>query len=255
MILDQFRLDGCIALVTGANRGLGQAAAVGLAEAGADIVAWDRLEVTETGQAVTALGRRFYAVQRDLRTATVEELRQEVSRIESEFGRINILVNNAGIIRRAAALDFSEDDWDDVLQINLKTVFFLSQIVAKRMVEHNSGGKIINIASMLSFQGGVRVPSYTAAKSGVAGITRALANELAKLNINVNAIAPGYMATDNTAPLRADETRSESILRRIPAGRWGTPDDLKGAVVFLASEAARYLHGAVVPVDGGWLAS
>lgn len=254
MILDQFRLDGRVALVTGATQGLGQAAAIALAEAGADIVAWDRSEAIETAQTATALGRHSYVVQRDLRTASVEDLRQEISRIEANFAPISILVNNAGIIRRADALDFSEEDWDDVLQINLKSLFFLSQIVAKRMVARNSGGKIINVASMLSFQGGVRVPSYTASKSGVAGLTRALANELAKHNINVNAIAPGYMATDNTAPLRADEARSDAILRRIPAGRWGTPEDLKGTVVFLASEAARYLHGAIVPVDGGWLA-
>lgn len=254
MILDQFRLDGRVVLVTGATQGLGQAAAIALAEAGADIVAWDRSEAIETAQTATALGRHSYVVQRDLRTASVEDLRQEISRIEANFAPISILVNNAGIIRRADALDFSEEDWDDVLQINLKSLFFLSQIVAKRMVARNSGGKIINVASMLSFQGGVRVPSYTASKSGVAGLTRALANELAKHNINVNAIAPGYMATDNTAPLRADEARSDAILRRIPAGRWGTPEDLKGTVVFLASEAARYLHGAIVPVDGGWLA-
>jgi len=255
MILDQFRLDGSIALVTGTSRGLGQAAAVALAEAGADIVAWDRDDVAETEQFVTALGRRFWLIQGDLRTATVEDFNQQVAQIETGMGRINILVNNAGIIRRANLLDFNEEDWDDVLQINLKALFFLSQAVARRMTLHESGGKIINIASMLSFQGGIRVPSYTAAKSGVAGLTRALANELASLNINVNAIAPGYMATDNTAPLRSDKVRSETILKRIPAGRWGTPDDLKGAVVFLASEAARYMHGAIIPIDGGWLAS
>ncbi len=255
MILDQFRLDGRIALVTGSSRGLGQAAAVALAEAGADIAVWDRSEVPETEKAVTALGRRFYAVQHDLQTVTVEDIRQEVARIESGFGNINILVNNAGIIRRTEILDFSEEDWDAVLQVNLKAVFFLSQAVAKSMVLRNDNGKIINIASMLSFQGGIRVPAYTAAKSGLAGITRSLANELAKHNINVNAIAPGYMATDNTVALRTDQVRSESILKRIPAGRWGTPDDLKGAVVFLASEAARYMHGAIVPVDGGWLAN
>lgn len=255
MILDQFRLDGQIALVTGSSRGLGQAAAVALAEAGADIAVWDRSEVSETEKAVTSLGRRFYAAKRDLQTATVEDIRQEVARIESEFGTINILVNNAGIIRRTEVLDFSEEDWDAVLQVNLKAVFFLSQAVAKGMVTRNEGGKIINIASMLSFQGGIRVPSYTAAKSGLAGITRSLANELAKHNINVNAIAPGYMATDNTAALRADQVRYEAILKRIPAGRWGTPEDLKGVVVFLASEAARYMHGAIVAVDGGWLAN
>jgi 2-deoxy-D-gluconate 3-dehydrogenase len=168
------------------------------------------------------------------------------------MGRLDVLVNNAGIIRRAPAIEFSEADWDDVLQINLKAVFFLSQAAARVMVKQH-GGKIINIASMLSFQGGIIVPSYTAAKSGVAGITRALANEWARHNVNVNAIAPGYMATDNTAPLRADPNRSASILDRIPAGRWGVPDDLKGVVVFLASAASDYVNGAIIPVDGGWL--
>jgi len=179
-------------------------------------------------------------------------LQAVVANIVKEMGRIDILINNAGTIRRAPAIDFSETDWDDVLQINLKAAFFLAQAVARVMIPQG-GGKIINTASMLSFQGGVIVPSYTASKSGLAGITRALANEWAKHNINVNAIAPGYMATDNTAALRADPNRSTSILDRIPAGRWGTPDDLKGAVVFLASSAADYMHGAIVPVDGGWL--
>jgi 2-deoxy-D-gluconate 3-dehydrogenase len=185
--------------------------------------------------------------------ASVDDLNQVVSRVVTEMGRLDILVNNAGIIRRAPALEFSEKDWDDVLQINLKATFFLSQAAAKVMVKQGSG-RIINVASMLSFQGGIIVPSYTAAKSAVAGVTRALANEWAKHNINVNAIAPGYMATDNTAPLRADPVRSQAILDRIPAGRWGTPDDLKGIVVFLASAASDYMTGAIVPVDGGWLA-
>jgi 2-deoxy-D-gluconate 3-dehydrogenase len=176
-----------------------------------------------------------------------------VARIVKEFGRLDILVNNAGIIRRTPALEFSEADWDDVLHINLRAAFFLSQAAARVMVPQGSG-KIINVASMLSFQGGITVPSYTAAKSGVAGITRALANEWAKHGLNINAIAPGYMATDNTVQLRADPARSASILERIPAGRWGTPDDLKGAVVFLASAASGYLNGAILPVDGGWLA-
>ncbi len=184
--------------------------------------------------------------------ASVADLQGVVAQIVAEMGRLDILVNNAGIIRRAPALEFSEADWDDVLQINLKAVFFLSQAAAKVMVSQG-GGKIINIASMLSFQGGIIVPSYTAAKSGVAGLTRALANEWAKHGINVNAIAPGYMATDNTAPLRADPVRTAAISDRIPAGRWGTPDDLRGIVVFLASHASDYMHGAIVPVDGGWL--
>jgi 2-deoxy-D-gluconate 3-dehydrogenase len=188
----------------------------------------------------------------DLRTASVEDLRVVVTKIVDEMGHIDILVNNAGTIRRAPAIDFSETDWDDVLQINLKAAFFLAQAVGRVMIVQG-GGKIINTASMLSFQGGIIVPSYTASKSGLAGLTRALANEWAKHNINVNAIAPGYMATDNTAALRADSNRSTSILDRIPAGRWGTPDDLKGAVVFLASPASDYMHGAIIPVDGGWL--
>ncbi|HEU5098159.1 MAG TPA: 2-dehydro-3-deoxy-D-gluconate 5-dehydrogenase KduD [Roseiflexaceae bacterium] len=253
MILDQFRLDGQVALVTGAARGLGQAAALALAEAGADIVALNRSDTFEIEALVTRLGRRCTSVQCDLGVAPVADLEQVVARITAEMGSIDILVNNSGIIRRAPALEFSEADWDDVLQINLKALFFLSQAAAKVMVRQG-GGKIINIASMLSFQGGVRVPAYTAAKSAVAGLTRALANEWAAQNINVNAIAPGYMATDNTTALRADRARSQSILERIPAGRWGEADDLKGAVVFLASEAARYMHGAIVPVDGGWLA-
>ena len=252
MILDQFKLDGHVALVSGATRGLGQAAALALAEAGADIVTLDRSDPSETQELVMALGRHCSSVRCDLRAAAVADLEQAVARVAAELGRLDILVNNAGIIRRTPALEFSEADWDDVLRINLKALFFLSQAAARAMVRQG-GGKIINVASMLSFQGGIRVPSYTAAKSGVAGLTRALANEWASANINVNAIAPGYMATDNTTALRADLDRSQSILERIPAGRWGTPDDLKGAVVFLASDAARYMHGAIVPVDGGWL--
>jgi 2-deoxy-D-gluconate 3-dehydrogenase len=253
MILDKFRLDGQVALVTGATQGLGQGYAVALAEAGADIVALDRCSSDETGRLVAARGRRFSQVCCDLRETSVEDLNQVVARVTSEMGRLDILVNNAGIIRRAPALEFSEQDWDDVIQINLKASFFLAQAAAKVMVRQG-GGKIINVASMLSFQGGILIPSYTAAKSGIAGITRALANEWAKYHINVNAIAPGYMATDNTAPIRADPARSQSILDRIPAGRWGTPDDLKGIVVLLASSASDYMTGAIVPVDGGWLA-
>lgn len=253
MILDLFNLNGKVALVTGAGQGLGQAMAIALAEAGADIVALDRRESEQTGEAVTALGRRFKQVRCDLKQASVAELQQIVAGIVTDLGRLDILVNNAGIIRRAPAIEFSEADWDDVLHINLKAAFFLSQAAARPMIAQG-GGKIINVASMLSFQGGIIVPSYTAAKSGIAGITRALANEWAKHHINVNAIAPGYMATDNTTALRADAARSAAILERIPAGRWGTPDDLKGIVVFLASSASDYLQGAIVPVDGGWLA-
>ena len=252
-ILGQFDLSGKAALVTGASQGLGQGMAVGLAEAGADIAGLDRTpDCHETCVQVEALGRRFMNIECDLLTASVDDLNAHVAKVVAELGRLDILVNNAGIIRRTPALEFSEQDWDDVLDINLKAVFFLSQAAA-RVMKEQGGGKIINIASMLSFQGGILVPSYTAAKSGVAGITRALANEWAPLGINVNAIAPGYMATANTAPLRADPARSQAILERIPAGRWGTPDDLKGAVVFLASDAAAYVHGVILPVDGAWL--
>ncbi len=253
MILDQFQLNGRVALVTGAAQGLGQGYAIALAEAGADVAALDRSDVTETCERISALGRRFLATRCDLRECGPDDLAGVINQVKRELGRLDILVNNAGIIRRTPAIDFKEQDWDDVLQINLKAVFFLSQAAARVMVEQG-GGKIINVASMLSFQGGVFVPSYAAAKSGVAGITRSLANEWAKHNINVNAIAPGYMATDNTAPIRAEAVRAQTILDRIPAGRWGTPDDLKGVVVFLASPASDYMHGSIVCVDGGWLA-
>lgn len=253
-ILDSFRLDGKVALVTGASRGLGQAMAVGLAEAGANIAVLDRTpDCNETCDLVKKSGRRYTSISCDLHSTPVSGLGDVVNTVVKELGSIDILVNNAGIIRRTPALEFSEEDWDAVLQINLKAVFFLSQAVARRMVPQGHG-KIINIASMLSYQGGILVPSYTAAKSAVMGITRALANEWAALGINVNAIAPGYMATDNTAALRADESRSAAILGRIPAGRWGEPSDLQGAAVFLASAASDYLNGATIPVDGGWLA-
>jgi len=252
MILDSFKLDGKVALVTGAAQGLGQGMALALAEAGADIASLDRVGCEGTCEAVRALGRKYCESVVDLRAATVDDLKAVVARIVAELGHIDILVNNAGTIRRTPAIDFSETDWDDVLQINLKAAFFLAQAVGRVMIAQG-GGKIINTASMLSFQGGITVPSYTASKSGLAGLTRALANEWAKHNINVNAIAPGYMATDNTSALRADQNRSTSILDRIPAGRWGTPDDLRGVVVFLASSASDYMHGAIVPVDGGWL--
>ncbi len=252
MILDLFRLDGRVALVTGANRGLGQAAAIALAEAGADVASLSRQEPRETEAVIRGLGRRFLALQCDLLAASVEELQGIVERVVRELGRLDILVNNAGIIRRAPALEYREEDWDAVLQVNLKALFFLSQAAARVMVGQG-GGKIINIASALSFQGGILVPAYTAAKHGVAGLTHALANEWAKHGINVNAIAPGYMETDNTAPLRADPARFRAILDRIPAGRWGRPEDLRGVVVCLASRASDYMHGAIVAVDGGWL--
>jgi 2-deoxy-D-gluconate 3-dehydrogenase len=224
--------------------------ALALAEAGADIASLDRTGCEGTCESVRALGRKYHEAVVDLREASVEDLQKVVDGFVSELGRIDILVNNAGTIRRTPDINFSETDWDDVLQVNLKAAFFLSQAVERSMMLQG-GGKIINIASMLSFLGGITVPSYTAAKSALAGVTRALANEWAQHNININAIAPGYMATDNTAALRADSNRSKTILERIPAGRWGTPDDLKGTVVFLASSASDYLNGAIIPVDGG----
>ena len=201
---------------------------------------------------VTALGRRFLSLTADLRK--IDGIPALLDRAVAEFGHIDILVNNAGLIRREDALEFSEKDWDDVMNLNIKSVFFMSQAAAKHFIAQGNGGKIINIASMLSFQGGIRVPSYTASKSGVMGVTRLMANEWAKHNINVNAIAPGYMATNNTQQLRADEQRSAEILDRIPAGRWGLPSDLMGPVVFLASSASDYVNGYTIAVDGGWLA-
>jgi 2-deoxy-D-gluconate 3-dehydrogenase len=252
MILELFKLTGKVALVTGAGRGLGQAMAIALAEAGADVAGLDVILLDETGTKVRALGRRFLPVSVNLLEAHADELKKVVDHVVAGLGSLDILVNNAGIIRRAPVLEFNEKDWDDVLQINLKVVFLLSQAVGRVMVEQGKG-KIINIASMLSFQGGIRVPSYTASKSGVAGITRLMANELAARGLNINAIAPGYMATENTAPLRADADRAPAILDRIPAGRWGEPADLMGAVVFLASAASDYMNGAIIPIDGGWL--
>lgn len=252
MILDSFRLDGKVALVTGAAQGLGQGAAVAMAEAGADIAVIDYREASETVAMVEATGRRAHALVLDLRTATPQGLEDAVQTVVEALGRIDILVNNAGIIRRAPLLEHSASDWDDVLAINLDAVFHLSQSVARRLVAQGSG-KIINIASMLSFQGGILVPGYTATKHAVAGLTKAFANELAAKGVNVNAIAPGYMATANTAPIRADQAREKSIIERIPANRWGAPSDLQGPFVFLASAASDYLNGAIIPVDGGWL--
>ncbi|NIG77786.1 2-dehydro-3-deoxy-D-gluconate 5-dehydrogenase KduD [Klebsiella sp. Ap-873] len=252
MVLEKFALTGKVALVTGCNTGLGQGMAVGLAQAGCDIIGVNIAEPVETRQQIEALGRRFVNIAADL--SRYENLQNVANEAAAVFGRIDILVNNAGIIRRQDALEFSEQDWDDVMNVNVKTLFFLSQAVAKQFIKQETGGKIINIASMLSFQGGIRVPSYTASKSGVMGITRLMANEWAKHNINVNAIAPGYMSTNNTAQLRADAERSSEILERIPAGRWGLPSDLMGPVVFLASPASDYVNGYTVAVDGGWLA-
>lgn len=251
-ILDSFRLDRQVALVTGVGRGLGQAMAVALAEAGADIAGLYNTRYEETQAAVVDLGRRFLPIKLDLREATTAQLGVVVDQVVAEMGRLDILVNNAGIVLRTPAIDYSEADWDAVLQVNLKSAFFLSQAAARVMVRQGRG-KIIQVASLLAFQGGIYVPSYAAAKSGLAGLTKALANEWSALGINVNAIAPGYIATDNTAALRADAERHQAILSRIPAGRWGEPDDLKGVTVFLASAASDYMHGAVVNVDGGWL--
>ena len=252
-VLDLFRLDGKVALVTGVGRGLGQAMALALAEAGADVAGLYQNYYAETQARVEALGRRFLPLHCDLQQATVAELREVIDEVVRGLGRLDILVNNAGTIRRAPALEFEERDWDLVLQVNLKSLFFLSQAAARVMVERG-GGKIVNIASMLSYQGGILIPAYTAAKSGVAGLTRALANEWAAKGVNVNAIAPGYMATDNTAALRADPVRNAAIVARIPAGDWGDAGDLQGAVVYLASDASRYVHGTLLAVDGGWLA-
>ncbi len=246
-----FSLAGKTALVTGANTGIGQAIAVALAEAGADIALVGRSNAEETAQLIEAKGRRAISINADL--SSTEPLNRVVQEALETLGRIDILVNNAGIIRRDDLLNFSESDWDAVIDTNLKTLFFLSQAAAMHMAERGAG-KIINIASLLTFQGGIRVPSYAAAKSGVGGVTKAMANELAVKGVQVNAIAPGYIATNNTAALQADETRNRQILERIPAGRWGRPEDISGAAVFLASPASDYVTGHILTVDGGWLA-
>jgi len=246
-----FDLQGRVAAVTGANTGLGRAIAEALAAAGADVALVGRSDPAETVAAIQALRRRAIWVNADL--GNKPNHGGTVAEITGKLGGLHVLVNNAGIIRRANAIDFTEADWDAVLDVNLKAVFFLSQAAARHMIPAG-GGKIINIASMLSFQGGIRVPSYTASKSGIAGLTRLLANEWAAQGINVNAIAPGYFATNNTAALQADARRNAEILARIPAGRWGNPQDLGGAAVFLASRASDYVHGIILPVDGGWLA-
>ena len=252
MILDKFKLSDKVAIVTGAARGLGQAIAIGLAEAGANVALVDVLDTADSRGKIENIGRQAVEIKADL--SNINCIEPIIKATLAKFYRIDILFNNAGIIRRAPISEFSEKDWDDVININQKTLFFLTQAVAKEMIKQGQGGKIINTASMLSFQGGILVPSYTASKSAVMGLTRLMANELAQHQINVNAIAPGYMATDNTAPLRADKVRNQAILDRIPAGRWGEPDDLKGIAVFLASEASAYLNGYTIAVDGGWLA-
>ncbi|WP_454811171.1 2-dehydro-3-deoxy-D-gluconate 5-dehydrogenase KduD [Labrys neptuniae] len=247
-----FDLTGKVAMVTGSRTGLGQAIAIALSQAGASIVGVDRGPAEETRAAIEARGGAFLPVMADL--STTARLPAIVQSALDRFSALDILVNNAGIIRRADALDFTEEDWDAVVDVNLKSAFFLAQAAARAMLAGGRGGKIINIASMLSFQGGIRVASYTSAKSGLMGLTKLLACEWAAKGINVNAIAPGYMVTNNTAALRADTERNAQILARIPAERWGVPADLGGAAVFLASEAAAYVHGTTIPVDGGWLA-
>jgi 2-deoxy-D-gluconate 3-dehydrogenase len=249
--MSAFDLSGRVAIVTGANAGIGQGLAIALAAAGADIACVGRSPADDTLAQVRGLGRRAHFIAADL--STTEPVVRVVAETVGVLGGLHILVNNAGIIRRADSLDFTEADWDAVVDTNLKSVFFLAQAAARHMVA-NGGGKIINIASMLSFQGGIRVPSYTASKSGVAGLTKILANEWAQHGINVNAIAPGYIATANTEALRADPKRNADILGRIPAGRWGVPADLGGAAVFLASSASDYVQGHILAVDGGWLA-
>ena len=251
-ILDSFKLDGKKAMVTGAGKGLGQGYCKALAEAGADIIAVDIGDMTETKAYVEKQGRKCWVI-----TANLMERNSYAGlfeEIKKACGGADILVNNAGMIRRDDFVNFSEKDWDDVINLNLSAAFFLSQLFARECIARGAKGKIINIASMLSFQGGIRVPSYAASKGGIKSLTMLMANELASKGINTNAIAPGYFATDNTAPIRADAAREKAILDRIPAGRWGTPDDLMGVVVFLASPAGDYVNGYTVAVDGGWLA-
>ena len=251
-----FDLSGRTAIVTGANTGIGQGIALALAEAGANIAAVGRSPATETIENVRALGRQAEIISADL--STIEPVDRIIDETKEKLGSIDILVNNAGIIRRNDAVDFTEEDWDAVIDTNLKSLFFLSQAAGREMIAAHkvSGrtGKIINIASMLTFQGGIRVPSYTASKSGVGGLTKLLANEWASKGVCVNAIAPGYIATNNTAALQSDESRNRQIMERIPAGRWGDPRDLGGAAVFLASSASDYVQGHILAVDGGWLA-
>ncbi|WP_037572470.1 2-dehydro-3-deoxy-D-gluconate 5-dehydrogenase KduD [Spirochaeta cellobiosiphila] len=253
-MLDRFSLKGKVVLITGASRGLGQGMAVGLAKAGADIFALGVSAMTETKELVEKEGRRFDSAKADLVHCSVEDLASYVKAAVDHMGHVDVLVNNAGIIRREDSIQFTEKDWDEVMDINIKKVFFLSQAFVNQLLKQGKGGKIINIASMLSFQGGIRVPSYTASKSGIRGLTMSMANEWASHGINVNAIAPGYMATDNTKDLRNNPERSAQILDRIPAGRWGTPEDLAGTCVFLAGDNSNYINGYTIAVDGGWLA-
>lgn len=253
MILDQFKINGKVALVSGAGTCIGQGICMGLAEAGADIIGVDYNDLTETQAGIEAMGRRFIGITANL--TSIEPIPGIIHQALRQFGHIDILVNNAGIVRRANALDFTEKDWDDVMNHNVKTVFFCSQAVAKQFIKQGTGGKIINIASIHSFHGGIQLSSFTASKSGIMGLTRVMANEWAKHNINVNAIAPGHMAGEESNPFQVDEPlTNQDILSRIPAGRLGVPDDLKGAVVFLAAPASQYVNGFTVAIDGGWLA-
>ncbi|MDO5388270.1 MAG: 2-dehydro-3-deoxy-D-gluconate 5-dehydrogenase KduD [Clostridia bacterium] len=252
MILDLFKLDGKVAVVTGANTGLGQGMCVALAQAGAKVCGVARRSCDDTKKAVEENGGEFFEIIADL--GSTKQIDYIISEAKNKFGKIDILVNNAGIILREDAVNVTEENWDKVIDINEKVVFFLAQAAAKEFIAQGTGGKIVNICSMLSYQGGIRVPAYTASKSAILGLTRALANEWAGKGINVNGIAPGYMATNNTSQLRDDEKRSGEILERIPAGRWGTPDDMMGAVIYLCSDAAAYVNGFTLAVDGGWLA-
>ncbi|MCM3871238.1 MAG: 2-dehydro-3-deoxy-D-gluconate 5-dehydrogenase KduD [Pyrinomonadaceae bacterium] len=252
MILEIFNLEGKVALVTGASGDLGASMAIALAEAGADVAAHGNSRTPDrTCELIKNAGRRSLALRGDLADKTAPQ--RLIAETLSEFGQLDILINNAGIIRRAPAIDYTEEDWTTVIEVNLSSVFRLAQLAGREMIARGRGGKIINIASLLSFQGGITVPAYAASKGALAQLTKALANEWAKYKINVNSIAPGYMRTDNTAALQADENRNRQILERIPAGRWGEPEDLSGAAVFLASSASDYLHGHVMVVDGGWM--
>lgn len=248
---NMFDLTGKTAIVTGGTTGLGRGIAVALAEAGADIVIVDIVDDQDTKERIAAMGNKVIQIQADL--SKLESIQDVVDKTIAEFGKVDILFNNAGTIRRVPAIDFPEKDWDDVMNLNSKSVFFLSQAVARDMMKRKYG-KIINTASLLSFSGGITVPSYAASKGAVAQITKALANEWAKYGLNINAIAPGYMITNNTVPLRKDTERTDSITERIPAGRWGNPEDIQGAAVFLASSASDYVNGHVLVVDGGWMA-
>jgi 2-dehydro-3-deoxy-D-gluconate 5-dehydrogenase len=245
---DPFRLDGRVALVTGANAGIGQAIAIGMATAGAEVICAGRSSLDQTLDLIAAAGFKARPL-----TLALDDPKAAAAKLQT-VGPLDVLVNNAGVIRRADAVDFTETDWDDVIDVNLKAVFFLCQSFARAAFARQAGGAIINIASLLAFQGGIRIPSYTASKHGVAGLTKLLANEWAARGVNVNAIAPGYIETNNTDALRADPARNRAILDRIPAGRWGEASDIAGAAVFLASPAAKYIHGTILPVDGGWLA-